>query len=81
MVAVAARAVQPPDLARMLLRQSMEHREGSGADAGGDEQNGRLGAIEDEGSARRRDFELVADAEAGVQTAAAPPCSCLTVIR
>ena len=71
-VAAAARAVQPPDLPLgVLLRERVEHGERwSGADARAHEQHGGLGAVEDEGAARRRDLELVADAEAGVQIAA-----------
>ena len=68
----AARAVQPPDLpVGMLLRQGVEHgHDRRGADAGADQQHGRMGPVEDEGAARRCDIELIADGEPGVEIAA-----------
>ena len=71
-VAAAACAVQPPDLPiGVLLRQRVEHGEDrGGADAGADQQDRRVGPVEDEGAARRGDVELVADGEPGVQIAA-----------
>ena len=68
-VAAAARAVQPPDLALgVLLRQRVQHGEHRrGADAGADQQHRRVGVgVEDEGAARRGDLEPVADARGGV---------------
>jgi len=42
----------------------------SSADAGTDQKHRRAGRIEDEGTARRGDIELVADFQVGVQIAA-----------
>src|SRR4051794_16494141 len=70
-VATAARALQPPDLAfGVFSGERVEHGEdGGGPDAGADQQHRRVGAVEDEGASRRGDVELVADAQAGVQIA------------
>jgi len=71
-VAAAARAVQPPDLAPgILVREHLKHGEDwRGTDAGADQEHRRLGVVEDEAAARRCDLELIADPEAGVQIAA-----------
>jgi hypothetical protein len=72
LVTVAACAVQPPDLPiGMLLRQGVKHgRDRRRADAGADQQQGRVRAVEDERAAGCGDVELVADGEPGVEIAA-----------
>ena len=72
MLAAVAGAVQPPDLTlRVLRRQRVQHGEdGSGSDAGADQQDRRMGLVEDERPAGRRDVEPAADREPVVQVAA-----------
>ena len=72
MVASTARAVQPPDLPiGMLLRQCVKHGEDRRrADAGADQQHGRMRPVEDERATGCCDVELVADGEPGVEIAA-----------
>ena len=55
----------------VLVRQRVEHGEHRRrADAGADQQHGRLGPVEDERAARRGDVELVAHGEPRVKPAA-----------
>jgi hypothetical protein len=55
----------------MLRCQRVEHREDRGCpDAGADQQYGRVALVEDEGSSRCCDLELVANRNPGVQVAA-----------
>ena len=72
MLVAVAGALEPPDLpVGVLRRQRVEHgQHRSGADAGADQQNGRLRLVEDEGAARCSDLELVADGKPVVQVAA-----------
>src|SRR3954449_2055611 len=69
-VAAAACAVHPPDLAiGTLLRQCLKHGENRGrTDPGADQQQGCLCAVEDEGATRGSDVNLVAVGETGLQT-------------
>ena len=70
-VAAAACAVQPPDLPiGTFLRQCVKHGENrGGSDTRTDQQDRCIGWVEDEGAARRCDFETVANCEAGVKKA------------
>jgi hypothetical protein len=62
-VAAAACAMQPPDLSLgTLVRQRVKHGEQWGSvDAGADQEHRCPGRVEDEGTARRGDLDLVAD--------------------
>ena len=75
LIAAAACAMQPPDLSLgMLVRQRVKHGEQwSRADAGADQEHWPARRVEDEGTARRGDLDLVADFQAGVQIAARRP--------